>query len=65
MDTVVREKAAMDEVVARLLNSYGHKHSPQKVTDTVSKVHHRFDGRPVRDFVPILVERHARRQLSG
>ncbi|MFE3060796.1 three-helix bundle dimerization domain-containing protein [Nocardia sp. NPDC059239] len=36
-------------------------------TDTVegivAEIHHGFDGRPVRDFIPLLVERRAVRRL--
>ncbi|TMR01257.1 hypothetical protein ETD83_14760 [Actinomadura soli] len=64
MDVAAREKAAMGEVTARLLQTYGPQHSTQEVTETVSAVHHRFDGRPIRAFVPILVERYVRQRLS-
>ncbi|MFD9992106.1 three-helix bundle dimerization domain-containing protein [Bacillus cereus] len=33
------------------------------ITTIVHEVHHGFDGRPVREFVPLLVERVAARQL--
>ncbi|MFE2961143.1 three-helix bundle dimerization domain-containing protein [Nocardia tengchongensis] len=42
---------------------------PAVDTDTVEgivdEIHHGFDGRPVRDFIPLLVERGARRRLSA
>ncbi|MFC4055574.1 three-helix bundle dimerization domain-containing protein [Actinomadura syzygii] len=65
MDTAAREKTAMTEVTARLMKAYGDTHDADEVAEAVSAIHHRFDGRPVRDFVPILVERDARRALSG
>jgi len=37
---------------------------PDTVTTVVHHNHARFDGRPVRDFVPLFVERGARRQLA-
>lgn len=64
MDVVAREKTAMHEVTTRLLKTYGGDHTPEEITYTVEAIHHRFEGRPVRDFVPVLVERHARRELS-
>ncbi|SEM47724.1 three-helix bundle dimerization domain-containing protein [Rhodococcus maanshanensis] len=33
------------------------------ICETVDRVHHRFDGRGVRDFVPVLVERRAAEEL--
>ncbi|WP_460720045.1 three-helix bundle dimerization domain-containing protein [Nocardia heshunensis] len=35
------------------------------ISGIVSEVHRRFDDRPVRDFVPLLVEREALRRLSA
>ncbi|MGW4243803.1 three-helix bundle dimerization domain-containing protein [Nocardia sp. NPDC004722] len=35
------------------------------ISGIVSEVHRGFDGRPVRDLVPLLVEREALRQLSA
>lgn len=36
-----------------------------EVVSLVEREHARFDGRPVRDFVPVLVERVVRAQLHG
>jgi hypothetical protein len=36
-----------------------------KVADIVNASYARFDGRPIRDYVPLLVERDARAQLAG
>ncbi len=30
---------------------------PEKVRMIVEQVHHEYDGRPIREFVPVLVER--------
>ncbi|WP_354844105.1 three-helix bundle dimerization domain-containing protein [Nocardia sp. NPDC004860] len=35
------------------------------VEGVVAEIHRGFDGRPVRDFVPLLVERGALRRLSA
>ncbi|MFB7719157.1 three-helix bundle dimerization domain-containing protein [Nocardia sp. NPDC056100] len=35
------------------------------IADIVADLHRTFDGRPVRDFVPLLVERMAIRQLAS
>ena len=57
------EWAAIEHLVDHLKKSY-----PEVFPDTiVTVVHHnhaRFDGRPIRDFVPLFVERTATRQLS-
>ena len=38
--------------------------SPLTVADVVQKMHAKFDGRPIRDFVPLFVERNARAELA-
>jgi hypothetical protein len=57
------EWTAIQQVVDRLQQSY-----PGIPCDTVTTVvhhnHARFDGRPVRDFVPLFVERGAKKQLA-
>lgn len=57
------EWTAIQQVVDRLTQSY-----PSMPPDTVmTVVHHnhaRFDGRPVRDFVPLFAERGARQELA-
>jgi hypothetical protein len=61
----VREQQAMRQVTDRLTRSFAPSRSERRVAQTVSAVHHRFDGRPVRDFVPVLVERYARQELAA
>jgi hypothetical protein len=59
----ISEQTAIGEVIERLT----HKHptvSPLTVADVVQKVHAKFDGRPVRDFVPLFVERNANAELA-
>jgi hypothetical protein len=57
------EWSAIEQLVDRLRNNY-----PDVPADTVATVvhhnHARFDGRPVRDFVPLFVERGAKDQLT-
>ena len=58
------EWTAIQQVVERLAASY--PNVPQEtVTTVVHHNHSRFDGRPVRDFVPLFVERGSRRELAG
>jgi hypothetical protein len=37
---------------------------PDTVTTVVHRNHAKFDGRPLRDFVPLFVERVSRRELA-
>lgn len=39
--------------------------SPADIAGLVAAEHRRYAGRPVRDFVPVLVERAVRTQLRG
>ena len=59
----IRERHALDQVTDRLTKSFAGRFSPDQVDDTVHSIHHRFDGRPIREFVPVLVERIARDEL--
>ncbi|WP_085995150.1 three-helix bundle dimerization domain-containing protein [Nocardia paucivorans] len=63
LDTV-REEKAIRELENRLVKDYTETHSPDRVGAVVHDVHKRFEGMPVRDFVPILVERIVRRELE-
>ncbi len=57
------EQQIIDGVAGRLTRKY-----PSVPADTVSavvrQVHARFDGRPVREYVPLLVERFAAQELE-
>jgi hypothetical protein len=57
------EWTAIEQVVARLKVSYPSV-SPQTVMTVVHHNHARFDGRPIRDYVPLFVERGSREELS-
>jgi hypothetical protein len=59
----VRERHALNQVTDRLSRSFADRYSPTQVGETVDSIHHRFDGRPIREFVPVLVERIARDEL--
>ncbi|QVI25285.1 substrate-binding domain-containing protein [Nocardia tengchongensis] len=48
----------------RLVDDYGEAHPAERVEAVVGAVRKRFEGHSVRDFVPILVERIARRELD-
>ena len=36
---------------------------PEVIDEKVAEVHHQFDGAPVRDYVPVIVEHEVRAQL--
>ena len=57
------EQTVIDEVVVRLSSRYP-AISKEIVESIVHDVHARFDGRPLRDYVPLLVERNAKSELE-
>ena len=57
------EQTAIGEVVERVTDKHP-RVSPATVADVVHKMHIKFDGRPVRDFVPLFVERNAQTELA-
>jgi hypothetical protein len=59
----IRERHALNQVTDRLSESFADRFSPAQVDAKVSTIHHRFDGSPIREFVPVLVERIARDEL--
>ncbi|MFF3763963.1 three-helix bundle dimerization domain-containing protein [Streptomyces sp. NPDC001922] len=60
-----REKEAIRAVVERLTEAYGTTRTPEEVEATVAEAYASFKDRPVRDFVPVLVERKARAALDN
>ncbi|MDH6502483.1 hypothetical protein [Streptomyces sp. SAI-149] len=60
-----RENEAIRGVAERLTNAFSATRSPDEVETAVAKALAAFTDRPVRDFVPVLVERKARTLLSG
>jgi hypothetical protein len=59
-----REDEAIRGVVERLTNAFSATCSPDDVKAAVATAHASFADRPVREFVPVLVERKARTLLS-
>ena len=57
------EQTIIEHLVARLTSRYP-AISQSTVASVVHDVHAKFDGRPLRDFVPLLVERTARSELD-
>ncbi|EON31133.1 MULTISPECIES: three-helix bundle dimerization domain-containing protein [Gordonia] len=58
------ERRQISEVQDRLIGLYSHR-SPNDVAAAVEKAYQHFDGTEVRDFVPLLVERRANKDLGG
>ncbi|MEV0298620.1 three-helix bundle dimerization domain-containing protein [Nocardia sp. NPDC050710] len=63
VDTV-REEQAMRRLTDSLLETYSDTHPAERVETVIGSARQRFAGRPVREFVPILVERIVRRELE-
>ena len=57
------EQTFIDQLVERLTNRYPAM-SQRTIESVVHDVHTRFDGRPLRDYIPLLVERNARSELD-
>ncbi|MFC7671851.1 three-helix bundle dimerization domain-containing protein [Mycolicibacterium sp. GCM10028919] len=56
------ERHQIQQVITRLTATY--PEVPQaRIVDVVKTVHARFDGRPLREFVPLFVERAAKAEL--
>jgi hypothetical protein len=57
------EQAAMAQVEVRLTNKYADL-PPDRVSMVIQQAHARFEQGKIRDFVPLLVERRARAELT-
>ena len=57
------EQTVIEQLVVRLTSRYP-TISQSTVATVVRDVHSRFEGRPLRDFVPLLVERNAKSELE-
>jgi hypothetical protein len=57
------EWSAIEQLVDRLRNNYPHVPA-DTVATVVHHTHAKFDGRAVRDFVPLFVERGAKVELT-
>ncbi|MFF4563761.1 three-helix bundle dimerization domain-containing protein [Streptomyces sp. NPDC001435] len=63
MADTTREEDAISGVVERLKGAFSATHSQDEIEAAVAEEHASFIGRPVREFVPVLVERKARARL--
>jgi hypothetical protein len=59
----ISEELMIADVERRLTSKYGHL-PPDHISAAVQNACARFEQSPIRDFVPLLVERHARAELT-
>jgi hypothetical protein len=59
------EEDAKVEHVAERLEAHFPGVDPAHVVEIVDEEHEKFEGRPVRDFIPVLVEHEARERLEA
>ena len=57
------EQTVIEQLVERLRTNFPTV-SPETVATVVQDNHARFEGRPLREYVPLFVERSARRDLA-
>ena len=57
------EQQIIEQLAGRLVEVYA-EIQPDYVTTIVQEEYARFDGRPIRDFVPLFVERNVKTELS-
>ena len=57
------EQQIIDQLAGRLVDVYTEV-EPESVSRIVQQEYARFDGRPIRDFIPLFVERNAKAELS-
>ncbi|MEU3465005.1 hypothetical protein ABZ721_34270 [Streptomyces sp. NPDC006733] len=60
----LHEDEAVGKVADRLKDAYHDQYSPASVDATVATARDHFRGAPIRDFIPVLVERRARATLN-
>ena len=58
------ELRQIGQVQDRLIGLYSHRR-PEDVATAVQTAYQHFDGLSVRDFIPLLVERRANKDLGG
>ncbi|MBO0854372.1 MAG: hypothetical protein J2P18_11445 [Nocardia sp.] len=59
-----REEKALRQLTDRLVQRYRESHSADAVREVIDRVRRTYDGHRVREFVPVLVERIATRELD-
>ncbi|MFD9818841.1 three-helix bundle dimerization domain-containing protein [Streptomyces violascens] len=62
--TGIHEEDAIRTVTERLKHAYSTTRAPEEVERAIAQARAAFSDRPVRDFLPVLVERRARTILD-
>jgi hypothetical protein len=62
--TAVVEHTALADIERRLAGEFPHA-SPGDLSSAIKQAYARFDTSPIRDFIPLFVEKRARRQLAS
>ena len=57
------EQRMIDQLLERLVTTHPSV-PPERVAEVVRTIHARFDERPLREYVPLFVERSAKRELG-
>ena len=60
----LHEDEAVGKVADRLKNAFRDQYSSAAVDATVATAREHFRGAPIRDFIPVLIERRARATLN-
>ncbi|GAA1592113.1 hypothetical protein GCM10009804_55550 [Kribbella hippodromi] len=63
LDTV-REQKAIENLTSRLTETFADLHTPEDIESAIRTARDTFEGDPVRDYVPILIERIVREELT-
>ncbi|WP_350278551.1 hypothetical protein [Kribbella sp. HUAS MG21] len=63
LDTV-REEKAIENLTSRLTETFADIHTPEDIETAIRTARESFAGDPVRDYVPILIERIVREELT-
>lgn len=59
----IAEQTALAQIKQRLVQEFPGA-APADVEAAVTQAHARFANRPIRDFIPLFVEKHARHSLA-
>jgi hypothetical protein len=57
------EEQVIDQLADKLVPAYPDV-EPHRVTRVVEQEYARYEGSPIRDFIPLLVERHVKEKLD-
>jgi hypothetical protein len=64
MDPEDQEQQQIDQIADKLADKHAEVPT-EAVAEVVEDAYRKFDGQPIRDFVPLLAERRAEEELGG